>query len=249
VPVRAPRRTIRNRLRTFDHAVRRGIVAVWLALVAADVTAQVSGTASLVSNYRFRGFSLSDDKPAAQLGITYDDAQGWYAGVFASTVKFATPSSLELQAVPFVGYAWRTATGLSWEVGADYSFFTGGAKGYDYPEVYVGVVAENISGRLYYSSHYFGESTSTLYGEINGTQLVFDRVHLLAHFGILHSTSGPLYYHGSNHLLDGRVGVGIDLDQFNVELSWVWLNSPNAANGVIGVSSHSGPVLTLSHSF
>ena len=76
-----------------------------------------------------------------------------------------------------------------------------------------------------------------------------DRVHLLAHFGILHSTNGPLYYHGSNHLLDGRVGVGIDLDQFNVELSWVWINSPDASNGIVGVSSHSGPVLTLSHSF
>ena len=107
MPVRAPRRTIRNHRRASDHTVRRGIVAIWLALVAADVAAQVSGTASLVSNYRFRGISLSDDKPAAQLGITYDDAQNWNAGVFASTVKFATPSSLELQAIPFVGYALR----------------------------------------------------------------------------------------------------------------------------------------------
>lgn len=229
--------------------MRRGIVAVWLALVAADVTAQVSGTASLVSNYRFRGLSLSDGKPAAQLGITYDDAQGWYVGGFASTVKFAAPSSLELQAVPFVGYAWRTTSGLSWEVGADYSFFTGSAQGYDYPEAYMGVASDNISGRLYYSSHYFGESTATVYGEINGTQPLFDRVRLLAHFGILRSTSGSLYYRGSNHLLDGRVGVGIDLDPFHVELSWVWINSPTAANGIIGVTSRSGPVLTLSHAF
>ena len=249
VPVRAPRRTARNRRRPFDHAVRRGIGAFWLALVAADVAAQVSGTVSLVSNYRFRGLSLSDDKPAAQFGITYDDAQNWYAGAFASTVEFATPSNLELQAIPFVGYAWRTANGMSWEVGADYSLFTGSARNYNYPEVYFGVASENISGRLYYSSHYFGESTATLYGEINGTQLLFDRVRLLAHAGILHSTSGNLYYHGPNHIIDGRVGIGIDFDQFNLELSWVGINAASAAYGIIGVSSHNGPVLTLLRSF
>jgi uncharacterized protein (TIGR02001 family) len=229
--------------------VRRGIVALWLALVAADVAAQVSGTASLVSNYRFRGISLSDNKPAAQLGITYDDAQNWYAGAFASTVKFANPSSLELQAVPFVGYAWRTASGVSWEVGGDYSLFTGSVQDHNYAEVYFGVASENVSGRLHYSNNYFGENAATIYGEVNGTYLLFDRVRLLAHVGILHSTSGSLYYRGPNHLLDGRVGVGIDLDQLNVELSWVGINSASAAYGIIGVNSHNGPVLTLLWSF
>jgi uncharacterized protein (TIGR02001 family) len=249
VPVRAPRRTTRDRRRAFDHAVRRGIVALWLALVAADVAAQVSGTVSLVSNYRFRGISLSDDKPAAQAGITYDDPQSWYAGAFASTVEFTNPSGVELQAIPFVGYARRTDSGMTWEVGADYSLFSGSDREHNYPEVYFGVASENISGRLYYSSHYFGESTATIYGEINATQLLFDRVRLLAHVGVLHSTNGSLYYRGSNHLLDGRVGIGIDLDQFNIELSWVGINSASAAAGIIGVGSHNGLVLTLLRSF
>jgi uncharacterized protein (TIGR02001 family) len=247
--VRAPRRTTRSRRRAFNDAVLRGIVAIGLALVAADVAAQISGTVTLVSSYRFRGISLSDNKPAAQLGLAYDDAKGWYAGVFASTVEFANPSTVELQAVPYVGYAWRTASGLTWEAGADYAFFTGSDKGYDYPEVYVGVASENISGRLYYSSRYFGENQATLYGEINGVQLLFDRVRLLAHFGILHSTGGTLYYHGPDHLLDGRVGIGIELDQCNVQLSWVGTNASSATYGIIGVRSRNGPVLTLSHSF
>ena len=229
--------------------MRRGIVALWLALLAADVGAQVSGTATLVSNYRFRGISLSDGDPAAQFGITYDDAQNWYAGAFASTVKFAAPSNVELQAVPFVGYAWRTAGGVSWEVGADYALFTGSARGFDYPEVYLGVISENIGARLYYSNRYFGENTSTVYGEINGAQPLFYRVRLLAHFGILHSTSGSLYYRGSSHLLDGRVGIGVDLAPFNIELSWVGINAASAAYGIVGVSSHNGWVLTLACSF
>ena len=46
----------------------RHAVTLWFALVAANVSAQVSGSLTLVSDYRFRGVSLSHNKPAAQLG-------------------------------------------------------------------------------------------------------------------------------------------------------------------------------------
>jgi uncharacterized protein (TIGR02001 family) len=229
--------------------VRHGSVALLLALIAANVSAQISGTASFVTNYRFRGLSLSDNKPAAQFGVAYDDAQGGYAGAFASTVKFATASGTELQAVPYVGYTWRNTTGVNWEAGADYSFFTGSARAYDYPEVYIGAASENLSARLYYSTRYFGQNAATLYGEVNATQPLADRVRLLAHFGILQSTNGSLYYGGPERLLDGRIGIGIDFEPFNVQLSWVGINAATAAYGVTGVRSRNGPVLTLLWSF
>ena len=94
VLVRALWRATRSRRRIIECAVRQGIAALSLALVASNVSAQISGTASLVSNYRFRGISLSENKPAAQLGLTYDDVQGWYAGAFASTARFATSSAV-----------------------------------------------------------------------------------------------------------------------------------------------------------
>ena len=109
--MRAPRRATRERRRGFEAAVQCCTVGLWLALASVDVAAQISGTVSLVSNYRFRGISLSADEPAAQLGIAYDDATGWYAGGFASTVEFPQSSGRQLQAVPFVGYAWRSAEG------------------------------------------------------------------------------------------------------------------------------------------
>lgn len=244
-----PQRTTQNRRRAFDGAVRNGTIALWLALLAGNVSAQISGTATLVTSYRFRGISLSDDKPAAQLGITYDDAQGWYAGAFASTVQFADPSGTELQAVPFVGYTWRTATGVTWEAGADYSFFTGRDQGHGYPEFYAGVAAENISARLYYSNRYFGENVATVYGELNASQLLLDRVRLLAHVGVLQSTSGILYYHGPERVFDGRVGIGIDFESFNAQLSWVGINAASASYPITGAQSRNGPVLTLSWSF
>ena len=44
------------------------------------------------------------------LGV-YDDARGWYAGLFLSTVEFGGPDGRELQAIVFAGHAWRTASG------------------------------------------------------------------------------------------------------------------------------------------
>ncbi len=63
-------------------------VALLLALLAAPLQAApiVSGDARLVSDYRFRGISRSDAKPAAQarLGIEFGDV---YAEAFASTLR------------------------------------------------------------------------------------------------------------------------------------------------------------------
>ena len=248
MPARALWRTTQNRRRAIECAVRRAILALCIALTASDVPAQVSGTASVVSNYRFRGISLSENKPAAQLGITYDDAEGWYAGAFASTTRFANSSATGLQAVPFVGYAWR-ASGLTWDAGADYSAFSGATRRYNYPEVFLGVGSEDASVRLYYSPRYFGRDSGAIYGEINASRLLYDRVRLLAHAGVLRSNDEGAYYGSRDVLFDGRVGVGIDFDYANVQLTWVGTSSPSAAYGITGVRSRSGPVLTLSRSF
>ena len=241
---------IRSRRRPYEGGVFRHAVALWFALVAANVSAQVSGSVTLVSDYRFRGVSLSHSKPAAQLGVVYDDARGWYAGAFASTVQFAGPSSTrELQTIAFGGYVWRFGSGLSSEVGADYSAFTG-PGGYSYPEVYWGIAYENVSGRLYYAPRYFVHDSDAIYGEVNGARPLFDRVRLLAHAGVLRSSSENLYTGRSvHHVFDARLGVGVDFDQFSVQLNWVGSSSANAAYPVTGTRRRNGAVLSLSRSF
>lgn len=247
--MRAPRRAKLHPRRVFEAAASRATFALWLALVSVTACAQISGTVSLVTNYRFRGVSLSENKPAAQLGIAYDDALGWYAGAFASTVDFATPVGHQLQAIPFVGYAWRSATGVSWEFGGDYSAFTGNASDYNYPEAYFGVAADNVGARLYYAPRYFGLNSAAVYGEVNASQPLLDRVRLLAHVGVLWNTNANPYYGQPEHLFDGRVGVGVDLEQFNVQLSWIGISSASAAYGITNVRSRNGLVLTLLRSF
>jgi len=119
-------------------------------LICADASAQqTSGSVTAVSDYRYRGISLSGNDPAVQASINYDDASGFYAGAFVSTARFSFESSRELQAISFFGYAWRLPSGVSGEVGADYALFTR-THDYDYPEASWGFAYATWRGSLYY---------------------------------------------------------------------------------------------------
>jgi uncharacterized protein (TIGR02001 family) len=232
-----------------DGCALRGAAALLFYVFASGVSAQISGTASVVSDYRYRGITLSGEKPAAQLGLTYDDPLGWYAGAFGSTVRLASPAGPSIQAMVFAGFAARLPSGISLEAGGDYSAYTG-AAGYDYGEMYLGVATENVSARIYYSPKYYGQRTHAVYGEINAALSLIDRVRLLAHVGFLRTRSDSVYGSGSDqHVVDGRIGLGADFDLFQLELAWVGISSANVAYGITGSSSPNTVVLTLSRAF
>ena len=245
--MRARWRVILDRGRLLNHPRSGGAFAFCFLFFSAEAFAQVSGSASLLSDYRYRGVSLSQNRPAAQLALAYDDASGWYGGAFASTVQLGY-SHRELQAVSFAGYASRMPSGLSWEAGADYSVFTGG-QSYSYAEMYVGVAYENVSTRLYYAPRYFGQKSGVIYGEINVSQPLLDRVRLLAHGGILRNGSEDAYGRpAGRHVFDASVGVVIDFDQFSAQLSWVGISSVNTPYPT-ALRNKNGAVLILSWSF
>ena len=247
--MRVPRsRVILDRGHLVDRPRSAGAFALWFLFVSAETLAQVSGSASLLSDYRYRGVSLSDNRPAAQLAVAYDHASGWYGGAFASTVQIGSPTSRELQAVAFGGYASRMPSGLSFEAGADYSAFTGGQI-YNYGEVYVGIASDKVSTRLYYAPRYFGQSDA-IYGEINASQEMFDRVRLIAHCGALRNSSQYSYGRPvDQYVFDASVGVVFDFDQFSAQLSWVGISSLNTPYPTVASGSKNGGVLKLAWSF
>ena len=228
----------------------RAAVTLLALLVAFEASAQVSGSLSLVSDYRFRGESLSDEQPAAQMNIAYDHPGGWYAGAFGSTVQLAKQSSRNLQVLAYAGYARRAASGLSWEMGADYSGFSG-AGDYNYKEVYAGVASDNLSGRVYYALDYFGQGSGTVYAELNGTRRFQNRLRLLGHLGVLRRNSASATTDGSGrYRFDVQTGVGIDLDQASIQLTWVATRNSNATYGSVDASQHRDAfVLSLSRPF
>ena len=241
---------VRQRLR--DSFAARSTAILLFCAFAGGVSAQISGTASVVSDYRYRGITLSDQKPAAQLGLTHDDPLGWYAGAFGSTVRLAPPAGPSFQATIFAGFASRLASGISLDAGGDYSAFTGAADD-NYGEVYLGVATENVSARIYYSPDYFGQHANAVYGEINAVQPLFDRVSILLHLGFLstraYSPYSPYDSRSSQHVVDGRIGFGANLDLFHFELAWVGISRANIAYRITGSGSPNTVVLTVSYAF
>jgi uncharacterized protein (TIGR02001 family) len=246
--VRAPWRSNRNR-RSVELAALRGAAAVCLALLFADVRAQWSGSVAVVSDYRYRGVSLTDNDPALQGTINYDDRSGLYVGAFLSNVRFPFTSGRELQALSFAGYAWQLPSGVSGEVGVDYSSFTR-THGYDYPELYWGFASGNLSGRLYYTPRYFGRFGDAVYGELNVTQPLADKVRIVAHGGVLHSSNYDGYAGSSDRAtFDGRIAVSFDVEAFNVEIGWVGLSNSQAAYPFASNGRRNGVVATLAWMF
>lgn len=227
----------------------RSAAAFVLCAFANAAGAQVSGTVSAVSDYRYRGITLSDQKPAVQAGIAYDAAPGWYAGVFGSTVRLAPPAGHNVEVIGFAGYALRLAPGVSLEAGGDYSAFTG-ASSDNYGEFFVGAATDNLSARVYYSPKYFGLQSNATYTEINASLPVIDHVRFHAHIGLLRASYPVIYGQPSEqHVVDGRIGLGIDVDLFHLELAWVGTNAAYSAYQITGSKSPNTVVLSLTRSF
>lgn len=78
-------------------------------------TIAVSANLTVVSDYRFRGLSLSNRDPAAQATFEVEHKSGFYGGFWGSTIKNMTNANVEADL--YAG--WRgNAGGLDFDVGA-----------------------------------------------------------------------------------------------------------------------------------
>lgn len=75
----------------------------------------VEGNIALVSDYRFRGVTLSDKSIAVQGGLDLALESGFYAGLWGSSIEPVGSSELELDL--YAGYGGETQSGLSYDVG------------------------------------------------------------------------------------------------------------------------------------
>lgn len=66
----------------------KSLITASLVACASMVQAEFSATTTLASDYVFRGISNTDGDPAIQGSMDYEHESGFYAGVWASNVKF-----------------------------------------------------------------------------------------------------------------------------------------------------------------
>lgn len=109
--------------------------------VADDEPVSVSGNIAFVSDYRFRGVSLSDENFAIQGGFDVETASGIYVGSWASNIDGGTEVDL------YGGYVFDVG-GVEIDLGAIYYAYPNFDGDIDYGEVYASVgfdVTETLS--------------------------------------------------------------------------------------------------------
>ena len=121
-------------------------LAIALSTVASPALAQdatdppppvtVSGSASVVSDYRFRGVSQSDKEVAVQGGITLAHESGFYVGTWGSNLAgWGTFGGANLELDVIAGYKTPLANGTL-DVGVTWYMYPGGADETDFFEPY-----------------------------------------------------------------------------------------------------------------
>lgn len=109
------------------------------AITAPSASAQdnnpfsLSANAALVTDYRFRGLSLSDKDTAFQGGFDLAHESGFYAGTWGSSIENFNGSELELDI--YGGYAGQIGE-ISTDIGFLAYTYPGASANTDYYEVY-----------------------------------------------------------------------------------------------------------------
>ncbi|WP_076068417.1 TorF family putative porin [Sphingomonas montana] len=97
----------------------------------------ISGSAGLVSDYRFRGVSQSDEDMAVQAGLTATHESGLYAGVWGSNLSgWGTFGGSNMELDVYGGYKAKVGSGTL-DVGLLWYMYPGGASKTDFAEPYV----------------------------------------------------------------------------------------------------------------
>ncbi|MBT0666770.1 hypothetical protein HT136_00100 [Novosphingobium profundi] len=98
----------------------------------------VSGEATLTTDYRYRGVSMTDKEMAIQGGITVTHASGVYAGVWASNLAGwgtfgGSNTELDLSA----GYSTEVSSGITVDAGLTWIMYPGGLDTTDFAELHL----------------------------------------------------------------------------------------------------------------
>jgi len=100
------------------------------------------GSVTATNDYLFRGLSQTNRKPAFQPGVEYDDASGWYVGIWGSNISWlsdaSTPearisSSLEIDI--YTGYRGNLSPDWAYDVGL-YTYYYPGTYPSDFTRPY-----------------------------------------------------------------------------------------------------------------
>jgi uncharacterized protein (TIGR02001 family) len=202
--------------------MKKFIVAMIASVTAFAAQAEVTGSMTLTSDYRFRGISQSEKSLAVQGGIDFQHDVGVYLGTWNSSRGGSYYSDQDNRTA---GVENNIYLGFNKNLGA-FSFDVGAIK-YSYPrekdinstEIYLGLGYDIISFKVNHSTtDYFGlpESKGSKYYDLTfDIPLGKTGVNLLAHAGYLDVANTKLLDYK-----DYRVGFYTDIKGWTLSLDY-----------------------------
>ncbi|WP_324741909.1 TorF family putative porin [Tsuneonella sp. CC-YZS046] len=236
--------------------------AAFVAFAATPALAQeesesdltVSGNVAIVTDYRFRGVSLSDGKAAVQGGIDLAHSSGFYVGTWASSLEDSPLyGSMELDI--YGGWSGEVTSGLNLDVGLLYYAYPTKDDGVGPSDIFepyvklsttVGPVGATLGVAYAWDQDSLGDEDNLyLFADLE-VGIPSTPITLSGHIGY---TDGPL---APEYLLGGTDKTAIDwsigasatiLGGLSLGVSYIGSQGPNVDdytdNAVVGTLSYS----------
>ncbi len=258
--------------------MKKSLIVLLLAIASATVHAQtaspaapaasapeppksdwtIAGNAGLFSEYRFRGISQTDKKPAFQGGIDISHVSGFYVGNWNSNIDSSLYNGANLE-MDFYGGFKMPIGDFTLDLGALYYYYPGSGAGgtfkIDNTELYISGGWGPLSVKYSYAiSDFFGvdDSKGSWYLEGNGTYDLGNGFGVIGHLGYqkLKNKAQVIEIGGTtpqDSITDWKVGVTYDLNSWILGASYVGTNrdltggtaalsNRNISNGTVVVS-------------
>jgi uncharacterized protein (TIGR02001 family) len=199
-----------------------------LALTAGCAAqAQVAVSATLESDYRFRGASLTDRRPTASLNLNYDHRSGLYAGATALVADTRHEGIESLGFIEYAGVVKQVTRQVALDVGVtnyDLKRYAGTrTASFDYAEGYIGAATRNLTFRAAFSPNYLQPGAQTVYLDLSGAVHPWEKWRLFGHAGMFAPANDKSRQLGFRRRYDLRAGIAREFDKAQVSLAWTTL--------------------------
>jgi uncharacterized protein (TIGR02001 family) len=216
-----------------------------LLLAAQAASAEISATATALTDYDFRGISQTAGDPALQASIDWA-GELFYLGAWGSNVDFGDDVDGNVELDVYAGLASETGFGMRWDVGAVVYLYPGSDANAgnaldpdddksaieEYVEWYAGVGYGPVDVKYWYSPDLYNVDETASYLEANGG---FDlpwelglNLHIGYSFGDAWDSFGdaaraedPEYTGDDADYYDWSVGLARSFGNFEFELKYV----------------------------
>lgn len=216
----------------------------------------ITGGATLISDYRFRGLTQTNKDPSAQGTLNINHSSGLYVGTFAATIDGGPDGSTPLltnygdvEIDLYGGFTKTLPSGVGFDVGLLYYYYADGAKGVntDFFEPYasvnytVGPANLKVGGNYAWSGQSGLDFTSGkddnvyLYGEV-ALAVPTTPVTLKGHYGYTNGSLGLANLDGSDDYTDWSVTAEAVGGHFKAGVSYVDTDITNAR--VVGLGRY-----------